>query len=148
MIEPRRRGIAAAGVLVLLLHAAACGDDESLDPTMRAPATGIYEYEALVYTAEGEEPDTFAGTLDIDVSSEDSIVGTWNVDGYEDLARGIWNITAYALIADPEAPLQGTITHRVSRESSGSLSCDLTYVVEMPADTFTSSAENDCSLQR
>lgn len=148
MISPRRRGFAAAGAAALLLLAA-CSEDEALDPQNRAPATGIYDYEALIHMAEGVPPDTFVGTLDIDVSSEDSIVGTWNVDGFEDEARGIWNITAYTLAADPAPPLQGTISHRVWRATgAGSLSCQVTYTLEMPSDTFSSSTENYCSLDK
>ena len=149
MMTPRRRGTALAGASALLLLFAACAEDEALDPQMRAPTTGIYTYEALIYTDDGLPADTFEGTLDIDVSSEDSIVGTWSVDGYEDEARGIWNITAYALAADPEPPIQGTITHRVWRQhGNGDLSCQVTYTLEMPADTFTSSTENSCSIDR
>jgi hypothetical protein len=71
------------------------------------------------------------------------------VDGYGSTARGMWNITAYALLADPQPPVQGSITHRVTRETgSAHLSCDLTYLYEMPADTFMSSAENSCWLER
>ena len=149
MTSPRRRGPAAASAFALVLFFAACSDEEALDPQMRAPATGVYTYDALIYTDEGVPPDTFTGTLDIDVSSEDSIVGTWNVDGFETEARGIWNITAYTLAADPQPPIQGTITHRVWRETgSGDLSCQVNYLLEMPSDTFSSTSENSCSLDR
>ena len=147
MRTPRRWGrLLALGALAAV---AACGDDESLDPQIRAPNEGSYDYEALVYTAPDSEPDTFAGTLEITVSSEDSIIGTWSVDGYSAAAaRGVWNFTAYTLPADPTPPLQGDITHRVWRQNgSGSLQCQLTYeVVTMPADTFTTTSENSCSL--
>lgn len=148
MNTPRRWG---SGVLAfaLLMLLPACGEDEALDPQIRAPETGSYAYEALVYTEDGEVPDTFAGSLVLSVSSEDSIVGTWDVDGYGNAARGIWNITAYALMADPAPPVQGSITHRVTRDNgSGTLSCSLTYQHEMPSDTFISSAENSCSIER
>lgn len=149
MMTPRRRGTAVAALATIVALASACGDDEALDPQLRAPEPGSYAYEALVYTDEGLAPDTFTGQLIVSVSSEDSIVGTWDVDGYESSARGLWNITAYALMADPAPPVQGSITHRVTREpGSAHLSCDLTYLHEMPADTFTSSAENSCSLER
>ena len=147
MSSPRRRGFLGLAALLLI---SACGDgDESLDPQLRAPATGSYAYDALVYTADGEPPDTFSGFLDIDVSSEDSIIGSWNVDGYDDPARGIWNINAYTVVTAPQPPLHGTITHRLWRQNgSGDLSCNLTYVLEMPADTFMSTSENSCSLDR
>ena len=147
MTKPRRWGPGIA--LVLLVPFYACGDDEALDPQIRAPETGSYAYEALVYTEDGAPPDTFAGTLVLSVASEDSIVGNWDVDGYENGARGMWNITAYALMADPQPPIQGSITHRVTRDNgSGTLSCALTYTHEMPTDTFTTSTENSCSLHR
>jgi hypothetical protein len=132
---------------------AACGDtDESLDPQIRAPSTGSYAYEASILTDEAVDavPATFEGTLLIDVASEDSIVGSWTVAGYGTQARGIWNITAYTLPADPAPPVQGTITHRVWRQSgSGNIACNVTYQrIRMPADTFTTSAENSCTLVR
>lgn len=150
MTAPRRRGSIRCAVAALALVLPACGDgDESLDPHMRAPETGVYAYDALIYTEEGVAPDTFTGSLAIEVSSEDSITGNWTVDGYDDEARGIWNITAYTLTADPEPPVQGSITHRVWRDNaSGDLSCNLTYTREMPADTFSTSSENSCSLDR
>ena len=150
MTAPRRWGSTRSAVAALVLLLPACGDgDESLDPQMRAPETGVYAYDALIHTEEGLPPDTFTGSLAIEVSSEDSITGTWNVEGYEAEARGIWNITAYALAADSEPPVQGSITHRVWRDNaSGDLSCNLTYTREMPADTFSTSAENSCSLDR
>ena len=149
MIAPRRRGPAYAALATFVALASACGDDEALDPQIRAPEAGTYAYEALVYTENGAPPDTFDGQLVLSVTSVDSIVGSWDVDGYEAAARGMWNITAYALMADPSPPIQGHITHRVTREpGSTELSCDLTYTHEMPADTFTSSAENSCSLER
>lgn len=149
MLTPRRRGLCRAALIGTLVLTS-CGDaDEALDPQLRAPATGTYAYDALVYTAEDTPPDTFAGTLLIAVSSEDSIVGTWTVPGYASAARGIWNITAYTLSADPNPPLQGSITHRVWRRNAGSLDCNLTYQhVRMPTDTFTSSTGNSCSLVR
>ena len=150
MSTPRRWGAGSSAWLLLSMLAAACGDsDEALDPELRVPNTGSYAYEALVYTEEGTPPDTFSGTLSINVASEDSILGTWDVDGYAaTVARGIWNINAYTLPADPSPPLQGDITHRVWRQNnSGDLSCALTYErVTMPADTFTTSSENRCSL--
>jgi hypothetical protein len=149
MTAPRRWGSTALlAALVPLLPA--CGDgDASLDPQMRAPATGVYAYDALVYTAAGSPPDTFSGSLAIDVSSEDSITGSWSVAGYAGEARGIWNITAYTLPADPQPPVQGSITHRIWRDNaSGDLSCNLTYTRTMPADTFSTSSENSCSLDR
>ena len=150
MMTPRRRGTGAVVLSALTLLAAACGDgEEALDPQMRAPETGSYAYDALVYTADGEPPDTFSGQLVISVSSEDSITGSWSVAGYSSEARGIWNITAYALVADPQPPVQGSITHRVWRENgTGDLSCNLTYTREMPADTFMSTNENSCSFDR
>ena len=147
MRSPRRWGPLLA--LTALAALAACGEgDDTLDPQVRAPNEGTYDYDALVHTAEDAEPDTFSGTLEITVSSEDSIIGTWEVDGYSAApARGIWNITAYTLPAEPTPPLQGEITHRVWRQNgSGNLSCQLSYELEMPADTFTSSTENSCSL--
>ena len=137
--------------LTALLILAACGDsDDSLDPQLRAPETGTYTYEALVVMTEDAEPDTFSGTLVVDVASEDSIVGAWSVNGYDALARAIWNINAYTLPADPTPPRQGTITHRVWRQNhSTNLSCALTYErVTAQADTFRSSTENDCALIR
>ena len=150
MTAPRRRGSIRCALAALVLLLPACGDgDESLDPEMRAPSTGVYAYDALVYTAEGEAPDTFSGSLSIEVSSEDSITGSWSVDGYGDEARGIWNVTAYTLAADPQPPVQGSITHRIWRDNaSGDLSCNLTYLREMPTDTFSTSSENSCSLDR
>ena len=117
---------------------------------MRAPETGSYAYDALVYTEDGSPPDTFSGSLVIGVSSEDSITGSWDVQGFDSEARGIWNVTAYALLADPQPPVQGTLTHRIWRANgSDGLRCNLTYQrISMPADTFTSSAENTCSLDR
>lgn len=151
-MHPRRRGLRRAAACAALLFAA-CGDsDESLDPQLRAPDPGTYAYEALILTDEAvdAEPDTFDGTLRIDVSSEDSIVGAWSVPGYGPTARGTWNITAYTLPADPTPPLQGTITHRVWRQSgSDNLTCNVTFQrIQMPADTFTTSTENACTLQR
>jgi hypothetical protein len=146
MRTPRRWGpVLALGALAVIT---ACGDsEESLDPQFRAPDEGVYQYEALVHTEEGAEPDTFVGSLQITVASEDSIVGTWDVDGYGAAARGIWNITAYTLPADPSPPIQGDITHRVWRlNGSGDLSCQLSYELVMPMDTFTSTTENSCSL--
>ena len=149
MHAPRRRGTRIAATTALLIAVAACGDDEALDPQVRAPALGAYTYEAVVHTEEGAEPQTYAGTLVLDVSSEDSIIGTWQVDGFGSQARGIWNITAYALGADPAPPVRGAITHRVWRSNgSDNLSCALTYQHEMPADTFMSSSENSCLLER
>ncbi|HEX6588599.1 MAG TPA: hypothetical protein VF039_06215 [Longimicrobiales bacterium] len=136
----------------ILLLTACDGGDESLDPELRAPDTGTYAYEAIVLTDEAvdAEPDTFVGSLQIDVSSEDSITGTWSVPGYGGQARGVWNIVAYVLAADPSPPIQGTITHRVWRaNNTGNLACNVTYqYIQMPADTFTTSTENSCSLVR
>lgn len=151
-MHPRRRGVlrvAACATLIL----AACGDsDEGLDPQVRTPTVGTYTYEALILTddAAGADPDTFEGTLQIDIASEDSIVGSWNVAGFGPQARGVWNINTYALPAEPSPPLRGTITHRVWRQAgSTNLSCNVTYQrIQMSADTFTTSAENYCSLVR
>ena len=151
MSTPRRRGRSARATLLFLpLLPLACeSGDDTLDPQLRAPEVGTYTYDATVYTEENGDPVTFEGSLDITVSSEDSIIGTWSVPGYSGAqARGIWNITAYTLPADPQPPIQGSISHRVWRGSGGALSCNLTYVHEMPADTFTSSGENDCTLVR
>lgn len=150
MSTPRRRGSRLA-VAFLAVALPACGDgDESLDPQLRAPNTGTYSYDALIYTQDASPPDTFSGTLVISVSSEDSIVGSWSVAGFDGEARGIWNITAYTLPADPEPPVQGSVTHRVWRENaSGDLSCTLNYQrIQTPADTFRTSSENSCSLLR
>ena len=149
-MHPRRRGIRRVATCAALLLAA-CGDaDESLDPQIRAPGTGTYAYEAIILTDDAVDavPDTFLGSLQIDVSSEDSIVGAWHVAGYGPQARGIWNINSYTLPAEPAPPVQGTITHRLWRQSdSGNLSCNMTYQrVRMPADTFTTSTQNACSL--
>lgn len=151
-MHPRRRGIPRVAACATLLLAA-CGDsDESLDPQLRAPGIGAYTYEAIILTDEAVDavPDTFEGTLQIDISSEDSIVGSWNVPRYGPQARGIWNITAYTLPADPAPPIRGTVTHRVWRQNgSANLSCHATYqYVQPPADTFTTSSENSCSLVR
>ena len=151
-MHPRRRGVRRVAACATLLLAA-CGDsDESLDPQLRAPGTGTYAYEAIVLTDDAVDavPDTFEGTLQIDVASEDSIVGSWSVPRYAVTARGIWNITAYTLPADPDPPIRGTITHRVWRQNgSTNLSCNVTYQhLRSPADTFTTSTENLCSLIR
>ena len=150
MFRPRRRGGHAAAACALALLAAGGESDEALDPQIRAPDLGTYAYEAVVQTRDTLGPTAFAGTLVIDVSSEDSIVGSWAVDGYGAEARGVWNITAYTLPANPAPPMQGTITHRVWRRSASSdLDCALTYQhIRMPADTFRSSSENDCTLVR
>ena len=151
-MHPRRRGVPRIAACAVLLFTACGGGDESLDPEIRAPDTGTYAYEALVLTddAVDAEPDTFEGTLQIDVSSEDSITGSWSVPGYAAQARGVWNIVAYVLPADPAPPIQGTITHRVWRaNNTGNLSCNVTYQhIRTPADTFTTSTENSCSLVR
>lgn len=151
-MHPRRRGLRRVAACAALLLAA-CGDtDESLDPQLRAPNPGSYAYEAVILTDEAVDavPDTFEGSLQIDVSSEDSIVGSWTVPGYGAQARGVWNIVAYVLPADPAPPVQGSITHRVWRQSgSGNLSCNVTFQrIRMPADTFTTSSENHCTLIR
>lgn len=133
------------------MPALACSDeDEALDPTLRAPAVGLYDYDALVHRSDTTPPDTLVGQLQIVAANQDSIVGTWAVAGFGTASvRGNWNVTAYTLPA-PTTTLGGTVTHRVWRSGGGSgLSCTLTYErIDMPADTFTSYLSNRCSLVR
>lgn len=147
--DPRRNAASRRRAWLLALPFLACSDgDEGLDPALRAPQTGVYAYEALVYTADTLPPDTFSGQLDISVATQDSLVGTWSVPGYLTApVRGTWNINAYTLPALPSS-IPGTITHRVWRQSASlDLSCALTYEhVVMPADTFRSSVTNHCTL--
>lgn len=148
--SPRRRG-PRLRTLLLVLSIAACGDgDEGLDPTMRAPDTGTYEYEALILTSDTLPPDTLIGQFDIAVASPDSLIGSWSVQGYTGApVRGTWNINAYTVPAVPTS-IGGAVTHRVWRQSgNANLSCALSYErVEMAADTFRSSTGNRCTLYR
>jgi hypothetical protein len=149
--SPRRRGARLRAIVLLALPLAACNDgDEGLDPSFRAPETGSYEYDALVHTSDTLPPDTLTGQLEISVASRDSIIGTWSVPGYTGASvRGVWNVNAYTLPANPTS-IQGSVTHRVWRQSGTlDLSCALSYErVDMPADTFTSSTVNRCTLAR
>lgn len=148
--SPRRRGLRLRALL-LVLPIAACGDgDQGLDPAMRAPGIGVYEYEALIVTSDTLPPDTLIGQLDITVASQDSVLGAWSVQGYAgETVRGTWNINAYILPAVPTT-IGGAVTHRVWRRSGSlELACALSYErVEMPADTFRSSTGNRCTLYR
>lgn len=149
--SPRRRGTRLRWLLSLALPLTACGgDDQGLDPNLRAPATGTYQYDALVHTSDSLPPDTLSGELEISASSEDSVIATWSVPGFSAApVRGTWNINAYTLPANPTS-FQGDVTHRIWRQaSSENLSCTLNYErIDMPADTFTSSSANRCTLVR
>ena len=147
---PRRRGPRLGALLLLACPLIACGDgDEGLDPTMRAPEVGTYEYEAHIVTSDTLPADTLSGEFEISVASEDSILGSWSVQGYTGApVRGIWNVNAYTLPAVPTS-IQGAVTHRVWRQSGSlDLSCSLSYERVEAADTFRSSTGNSCTLLR
>lgn len=149
MPPPRRRGNRSLGLALLATLLLACAsDDEGLDPQVRAPELGTYGYDALLHTSDSLPPDTLTGQVHITVANEDSIVASWSVPGYAAAAlRGTWNVNAYTLPADAPA-LGGSIIHRVWRQNnSRNLSCVLSYQrIELPADTFTSSNANACTL--
>ena len=126
---------------------AACGDgSEGLAPELRTPATGVYQYDAIVQV-DDSLADTLAGVLDISFAHPDSIVGRWNVPGFVPATeRGLWNVNAYVI---PATPTQhgGTLNHRIWRRSDGSgLLCTSSYQRVEPTDTF--SANGSCSLVR
>lgn len=149
-MSPRRWGRLARTTVLLGLTIPACENgDGALDPTQRAPAVGLYDYDALVHRTDSTPPDTLVGQFEILAANEDSIVGVWSVDGFGDAAvRGVWNVPAYTLPAFPTS-FTGSVTHRLWRAGAGTgLSCTVTYEHVEASDTFTSYLENRCSLVR
>ena len=150
---PRRRGIPARLLPLVLLATTACSDEESLAPGLRVPELGSYAYDAVVLTGDSVA-DTLSGSFTIFVASEDSIVGVWAVPGYTGASQlGRWDVNSYTVPAQPSGPdgENRSMIHRVARrDASVDLECGVAYRhVLAAADTFTSSiSQNDCSLLR
>ena len=126
---------------------ASCGDGaEGLDPTLRVPDAGVYDYDALIGTSDSTV-DTLAGTLELTSTTPDTITGRWAVPGFTGQShRAAWNINAYVMPATP-TQIPGTLNHRLWRHRNGSdLSCVASYQRVEMSDTFTSTTV--CSLRR
>lgn len=105
--------IAAVTALVALL---ACSDSTGLED--RVPALGSYAYSMSIPAAFGTPTARhYTGSLVITFASEDSIAGSWAVQGYQAaLDLGFWNSDAYVVTADVP---DGFITHRLKKSATG-----------------------------
>lgn len=117
----------------MLAALAGCGGDSG--PSAEVSALGVYNYLVRVRVRDAASATTFDGTLTITYAAEDSIAGTWAVQGYEPAASlGFLNGGSYVLRAQPNDA--ATVQHRIARDGS---CLEVRYVWDTGANVGTCS---------